>query len=211
MDNNIKATTKLQANRLIEKLRTNNFGADYFETKEEVIDYLKENINEGSSIALGGSMTLFEAGIIDYLNDNKDKYEFIDRYHTDNIEEAYLKAFSADIFFTSTNAITLDGMLYNVDGRGSRVAPLIFGPKKVYVVTGVNKIVKDLDEAKKRVEHLAAPANNIRLNKDNPCTMLGECAHCNKPDTICNQYVVTRRSGVKDRIHILLINDEFGY
>ncbi len=210
MNEFMKKNYELQSLKLIDKLRSRNFGADYFDSKEEMLDYLKSNIAKGNSVAVGGSMTLFETGVIDYLNENKD-IDYVDRYHTDNIEEVYLKSLTVDCFITSTNAITLDGILYNVDGRGTRVAPFIFGPKKVYVICGVNKIVQNLDEAKARVEHIAAPANNIRLNRTNPCTTIGQCVHCNKEETICNQYVITRRSGVKDRIHILLINDSFGY
>ena len=210
MDKNVLENNRLQAKRLVEKLRSRNFGADFFETKEEMLEYLKNNLEKGSSIAVGGSMTLFETGVIDYLTGNSD-YNFIDRYHTDNIEGVHHQAFTVDNFIMSTNALTIDGILYNVDGNGTRLAPLIYGPKKVYVVCGMNKVVLNLEEAKARVEHIAAPANNVRLNRPNPCTQIGQCAHCNKDETICNSYVVTRRSAFKDRVHVLLINENLGY
>ena len=210
MDKNLREANRIKGEKLIEKLKLRGFAADFFDSGEEMLEFFKGALEKGSSVAVGGSMTLFETGIIDYLTGNIE-YDFIDRYHSDDIAETQRQALLADNFVMSSNAITMDGILYNVDGRGTRVGPLIFGPKKVYVILGMNKVVKDLDEAKKRVETIAAPANNIRLKKDNPCTAIGECVHCNKETTICNQYVITRRSDPKDRIHILLINDDFGY
>ena len=138
-------------------------------------------------------------------------YQFLDRFHTDDRKKIFRESLLADVYLTSTNAVTMDGMLYNVDGTGNRLAALIYGPDKVYVIAGANKIVPDLEAAKKRVENHTAPANCVRLKKDNPCVKLGECAHCNHATTICNQYVTTRRSGGKGRIHVILVNEELGY
>ncbi|MBP3891036.1 MAG: lactate utilization protein [Solobacterium sp.] len=210
MDQNTEHIIRKQVEKTITKLRQNNFGADFFETKEDLLAYLKEHVAKGSTIGVGGSMTLFETGVMDWITGNED-YTFFDRYHTDDKDAVHHQVFNADVMFTSSQAITMDGMLYNVDGHGSRVAPLIYGPNKVYVIVGVNKLVKDLEEAIKRNECIAAPANNTRLNTGNPCVEFGECVHCNKERTICNQFVVTRRSGIKERIHVLFVNGVYGY
>lgn len=210
MDQNTSKITELQAEKTVKKLQANAFGADLFETKEEMLEYLKAHVEKGSKVSVGGSMTLFETGVIDWLTGNKD-FEFNDRYHTEDKEACHHEAFNSDVFFMSSNAITSDGMLYNVDGHGTRIAPLIYGPKKVYVIAGVNKIVKSVEDAIRRNEMVSAPANNVRLSTGNPCIELGECVHCNKESTICNQFLVTRRSFIKERIHVLLILEELGY
>ena len=210
MKEQIACINRAKLERLAKKLEANNFGASVFETKEEAAAWLREAIPAGASVGVGGSVTLDEMGIIEWLTDNPD-YRFIDRFHTDDRKKAFHDALLADVFLMSTNAVTMDGCLYNVDGTGNRVAALIYGPDKVYVAAGINKVVKDIEAAKTYVEQVSAPANNVRLNKDNPCVKLGECAHCNHASTICNQYVVTRRSGEKGRIHVLLINEVLGY
>ena len=196
--------------RLASRLEANNFGVTVMETAEEAAEFIKNQIPSGASVGVGGSVTLDELGLIDWLRDNPE-VKFIDRYRTDDRKKAFHDALLADVFLMSTNAVTMEGFLYNIDGTGNRLAALIYGPDKVYVIAGANKIVKDLDEAKTRVEQIAAPANCVRLNKDNPCVKMGECMHCNHESTICNQYVVTRRSGEKGRIHIILVNEELGY
>ena len=210
MNEHIAAVNRERIARLAKKLEANSFGVSVFETKEEAASFLKEAIPKGASIGVGGSESLAELGIIEWLTGSAD-YAFIDRYHTDDRPKAYREALTADVFLTSTNAVTMDGWLYNVDGTGNRVAAIIYGPDKVYVVAGVNKIVKDLESAKTRVEQLTAPANNHRLGKDNPCVKIGECVHCSQPTTICNQYVISRRSGIPGRIHVILVNEELGY
>lgn len=204
------AASALRAKSCIEHLRMHGFGADYFETKEEVLSYLKEAIPKGASIGIGGSVTLSEIGVLSWLTGNPD-YRFLDRYHTDDVKKVFHESLCADVYLMSTNALTEEGELYNIDGNGNRLAALIYGPEKVYVIAGTNKIVKNLEEAVQRVELFSAPANNIRLNKTNPCTKTGQCMHCSTPSTICNQIVTTRRSGTPGRIHVLLVNEALGY
>jgi hypothetical protein len=205
-----KTAAALRAESCVKHLRMHGFGADYFETKEEVLSYLKENIPKGSSIGIGGSVTLTEIGVLSWLTGNEE-YHFLDRYHTDDVSRVFHESLNADVYLMSTNALTEEGELYNIDGNGNRLAALIYGPKKVYVIAGTNKIVKNLEEAAARVELFTAPANNIRLNKINPCTKTGQCMHCSTPSTICNQIVTTRRSGTPGRIHVLLVNEALGY
>ena len=210
MDKNEKAMYALQANICKDKLEKNGFEASFYETKEEALSYLKEVIPMGSTIGLGGSMTLSEMGVLDWLTGNKD-YNYLDRYHCEDVNKIFHDCFNADVYLMSSNAVTMDGHLLNVDGKGNRVAALIFGPKKVYVIVGVNKLARTLDDALHHVETCAAPANNIRLNKPNPCTKFGSCMHCNQDSTICNQYVVSRRNGIPGRIHVMIVNVKLGY
>jgi hypothetical protein len=209
-DENEKVIGRLQAQEAIKNLKLHNFDADFFETGDEAVIYLKEHIAKGASIGVGGSMTLDSLGIIKWLTGNAD-YHFLDRYHTDDVKKVFHESLSADVYLMSSNAVTLDGCLYNVDGNGNRVAALIYGPEKVYVICGVNKLVKNLDEAIERMKAITAPANNVRLHKDNPCTKLGRCMQCTTPTSICNEFVITRRSGLQGRIHVLLVNEKLGY
>lgn len=210
MTENEKTVLRLQAQECVKHLKAHNMEADFFETGEEAVAFLREQIPEGSSIGVGGSETLSQLGIIDDLTGNP-KYHFLDRYHTDDVGKVFRDSFFADIYLMSSNAVTLDGCLYNVDGNGNRVAALIFGPKKVYVICGINKLVPTIEDAVERVKMTAGPANNVRLKKDNPCTRLGRCMECEKDSSICNQFVVTRRSGQKGRIHVLLVGEQLGY
>jgi len=210
MNENLKRAGALKIQQLAKKLEACNFGVTCVETKEEALAYLKEVIPQGASIGVGGSATLTECGVLDWLTGNKD-YNFLDRYHTDDVKKVFHESLSADVYLMSTNAVTMEGQLYNVDGTGNRTAALIYGPEKVYVLCGVNKIVKDLDEAIKRVEMITAPANNLRLNKENACTKTGSCVHCYASTSTCNQFVITRRSGIQGRIHLILINEALGF
>lgn len=210
MDEPMSKRNEMQAKLCMRNLKSHQFAADWFETGEQALDFLKQSIPAGSSIALGGSETLREIGVLDWLASDSSVHH-IDRYHTDDVNRALHDAFNADVYLTSTNALTLDGMLYNVDGTGNRVAALTYGPQKVYVVCGINKLVKDLEEAHNRVMMTAAVANAIRLKRDTPCTQVGYCVQCSREDCICCSEVTTRRSKTKDRIHVLIVNETLGY
>lgn len=200
-------------NNLIKTLQKNNINGYMVESKEELISQIEAIVEKDSVVSVGGSMTLFELGIIDYLR--KGRYEFLDRYKDGlspaDIEDIYRKSFFADAYFTSTNAITEEGELYNVDGTGNRVAAMLYGPKKVIFIVGTNKIVKDMDEAVKRVREIAAPLNTKRLNRKTPCTKVGHCMDCSSPERICNEYTVIKRQRDKSRMHVIFINENAGY
>lgn len=200
-------------NNLIKTLQKNNINGYMVESKEELISQIEAIVEKDSVVSVGGSMTLFELGIIDYLR--KGRYEFLDRYKDGlspaDIEDIYRKSFFADAYFTSTNAITEEGELYNVDGTGNRVAAMLYGPKKVIFIVGTNKIVKDMDEAVKRVREIAAPLNTKRLNRKTPCTKVGHCMDCSSPERICNEYIVIKRQRDKSRMHVIFINENTGY
>ena len=117
----------------------------------------------------------------------------------------------ADYFLMSTNAITMDGELVNIDGRSNRVSCLCWGPQNVIIIAGMNKVALDVESALKRVRNFAAPPNAVRLNKNTPCAQTGKCADCYSPDCICSQIVITRRSSTPNRIKVILVGEELGY
>lgn len=214
MDRHMIALTEKRIANTVEALKKNRMDADYIPTKEDLISRLKELLPEKTTIAVGGSMTLFETGVMDLIT--SDRYTYIDRDGKDlsTEEEIYRRkreVFLVDYLFTGTNAITEKGQLYNVDGMGSRVAPMSFGPKNVIVIAGFNKIVADLEEASQRVKSIAAPANNLRLNTENPCTKAGTCVDCKSERRICSFEVVTEQQFVKDRIKVFILGEEYGY
>ncbi|MBP3916774.1 MULTISPECIES: lactate utilization protein [unclassified Clostridium] len=212
MDSNIKWVNEVKINRTLESLRKNNMESFLINTHEELINKIEELVDVGSKVSFGGSMTLFQTKVMEHLRNGR--YELLDRYKEgltqQEIKEIYRESFFCDAYFTSTNAITECGELYNVDGNGNRVAAMLYGPDKVIVIAGVNKIVKDINEAISRVENFAAPANAKRLDKKTPCTVTGKCMNCSSPERICREYTVIRKP-VPNRIFVLLLNEEYGY
>ncbi|MCY6960080.1 lactate utilization protein [Clostridium brassicae] len=213
MDKNTAFVTQKKVERTIDNLKKNNMNGYFVENEEEALDKIKNLIKEGDTISVGGSMTLSEIGALDLIRNNK--YNFLDRYKEgltkEKIKEIYRKSFFADVYLSSSNAITEKGELYNVDGTGNRVAAMLYGPDKVIVVVGVNKIVKNLDEAINRNRELAAPANCKRLDKKTPCSEVGYCMDCASSDRICNEYVLIKRQSSNERIHVIIVNKELGY
>lgn len=213
MDKNIAWYAEKKIERTIKNINSGNMEGHYIKNREQLFEKLEDLMAKGSTIGVGDSMTLFETGVIDFLRSGK--FNFLDKYEeglgSDDKRELYIKNFSADTFICSTNAITENGELYNIDGNGSRVAPMIYGPKQVIIVAGINKIVKNLDEAEIRVRQYAAPIDAKRLNKDTPCTKLGYCVDCKSPSRICNDFVVIKGQFIKGRIKILILGEELGY
>lgn len=199
--------------KTMDNLRLNRMKPYFVESREELYGVICGLIKDDKLITSGGSMTLKESGVADLLmNEFKDVY--LDRSKgkdKDEVDEIMKRAFVSDTFFASSNAITEDGELYNVDGNGNRVSAMIYGPKQVIVVAGVNKIVKDLAEAKERVEKIAAPKNTVRLSCDTPCAKTGECMHCHSPARICCSYVTLAYQRVPDRIKVIIVNEDLGY
>ena len=212
MNENIKWVNEKKIEKTINNLKKNNINGYYVKDNDELINLIKDIAKEGEVVSVGGSMSLFESKVIELLRSGR--YEFLDRYKEglkpEEIKQIYREAFFCDAYFTSTNAITEDGELYNVDGNGNRVAAMLYGPDKVIVIAGVNKIVKNINEAISRVENLAAPANAKRLNRKTPCVITGKCMNCNSPERICREYTVIRKPA-PNRIFILLLNEDYGY
>ena len=210
MDKNKYDVIRLKMERTAEALRDNNMYCECVDSAEEALDVIESLMNDGDTVTVGGSMTLFEAGVIDMLRGGR--YNFLDRYTKNaDVQGIYEAAFTSDVYLMSSNAITEKGELYNVDGNGNRVASLIWGPKSVIIVAGYNKIVKDIDEAKVRVQEIAAPANATRLGCETPCTKTGHCMNCASPQRICATTVITGRQRVQNRIKVILIGEELGY
>ena len=208
-----KEAYKIQAQTIIKALKKRGMDGVFCETAEEALTEVKKLIHDGSTVSFGGSMTLNEAGIMPWLQQNENITLF-DRSKCTNPEEVkqvYHKALSADYYLMSTNAITLDGELVNIDGTGNRVAALIYGPENVIVVAGMNKVAIDIEDAYKRVKNIASPPNCIRLNRKTPCAVTGKCGDCFGTESICSQTVITRRSAVEGRIKVILVGEELGY
>lgn len=199
--------------RTMDNLRLNRMKPYFVESREELYDVIRGLIKEDKLITAGGSMSLKDSGVTELLM-NEFGEVYLDRSKgkdRDEVDEIMRKAFVSDTFFASSNAITEDGELYNVDGNGNRVSAMIYGPKQVIIVAGVNKIVKDLAEAKERVEKTAAPKNTVRLSCETPCAKSGECMHCHSPARICCSYVTLAHQRVPDRIKVIIVNENLGY
>jgi len=202
-----------QIQELINNLARNNMAGYYAENKNELIELLKGLIPKGDMVGCGDSVTLEETGVFDFLRSGN--YVFNDKFKpglsSEDKRGLYVRNFAANTFITGTNAITLDGKLFNIDGNGSRVAPMIYGPGQVIVVVGINKIVKDVDTAIKRTRQVAAPLDAKRLNKDTPCVKLERCIDCNHNQRICNDFVLITGQFIKDRIKVIIVDDVLGY
>lgn len=202
-----------QAQAIIKALEKRNMTAFYCEDTESCRNKVLELIPADSVISWGGSMSIHECGVPQALKDRGD-CEVLDRslYTTPEQQKEFaVKTFQCNYYLMSTNAITLDGELVNIDGYGNRVASLIYGPDHVIVIAGMNKVVPDVKQGFDRIRNIASPPNTIRLSKDTPCAKTGKCGDCMSPDCICNQIVVTRRSRDKERIIVILVNDNLGF
>lgn len=206
---------KILAGKIIDKLILRNMEGYYAATKEEALQLVKEKfLTGGVSAAWGGSMTMAETGLLDYLQSGESGCIVYDRMTAKTPEEQRaMKAniINADYFIMSTNAITMDGELVNIDGTANRVSFLCYGPENVLVIAGMNKVVTDVEDGLKRVKNIASPPNAIRLSRNTPCAQNGRCADCLAEDCICSQTVITRRSSIQGRIKVILVGEELGF
>ncbi len=209
MNENITKRNALLANKVIKGLESRNMTGSYAETKEEALKMALELIPENSVIGMGGCMSAHETGLVDALKNGN--YDFIDRDREEDKRAAMLKTYDADFFISSANAITEDGVIINIDGNSNRVSAIAQGPKKVLFIVGMNKVCSDVDGAMKRARNVAAPINAQRFGLSTPCAKTGSCMDCKSPDTICCQFLITRFSRHKDRIHVILVNDSLGF
>lgn len=213
MDEKVLWYIEKQVERTIKNLNKRNIAGFYVNDEVELHNLLKRLLEDNSVVGVGDSMTLFETGTIEFLR--RGNYLFLDKYKEgiskEEKQQIYLNNFSADTFLCSTNALTEEGELYNIDGNGSRVAPMIYGPKQVILVTGINKIVKNIEEAEKRVRNYVAPIDAKRLGKETPCTTLGYCVDCKSPNRICNDFTIIRGQFIKDRIKVIIVGKQLGY
>ena len=216
------STTLNELERVAEALRANNMNATCVAKREEVAPLIRQLLTVGDTVAVGGSVTLDETGVLDLLRNGD--YRFLDRYAPnltpEQVDAVLHDALCADVFLCSSNAVTEKGELYNVDGRANRVAPLAYGPKSVIVVVGCNKIVPDLTAAVRRVKTVAAPLNAKRIGCKTYCAAYGICKAadapdmtdgCTSPDRICAQYLISGRQRIAGRIHVILVGEPLGY
>ena len=199
----------LLARKVIKGLESRNMAGYYAASKEESLKTALSLIPEGSSVTMGGAMSAHEIGLVDAVKAGN--YNFIDRDTAEDKRAAMLAAYDADVFLSSVNAMTDDGILVNIDGNANRVSAICQGPKKVLFIVGMNKVCGDLDGAMKRARNVAAPVNAQRFGLSTPCTKTGKCMDCKSPDTICCQFLVTRYSRHACRIHVILVNDFLGF
>lgn len=204
----INKRNEILAQTVIKGLASRNMTGYYAESKEEALRQALELIPEESTIAMGGCTSAVEIGLVDALQTGN--YHYIDRSKMEP-REGMLAAYDADVFLSSANAMTSDGILVNIDGNSNRVSAIAQGPKKVVFIVGMNKVCDDLDGAMKRARNVAAPTNAQRFDVDTPCKKTGKCFDCKSPDTICCQFLITRFSRHTGRIHVILVNDTLGF
>lgn len=209
MDANVLKRNELLAQKVIKGLESRNMTGYYAADKEEALKTALELIPNGSSVTMGGCMSAREIGLVDALQNGD--YNFIDRDKYEDKRAAMLAAYDADVFLSSANAMTEDGIIVNIDGNSNRVSAIAQGPKKVVFIVGMNKVCDDIDGAMKRARNVAAPTNAQRFGLQTPCAKLGTCMNCKSPDTICCQFLITRYSRHAGRIHVILVNDNLGY
>ena len=209
MDQNIFKRNELLAEKVIKGLESRNMTGYYADSREAALEKALEIIPKGSSISMGGAMSAHEIGLVAALKG--EDYNFIDRDAFEDKREGLLAGYGADFFISSTNAMTEDGILVNIDGNANRVSAIAQGPKKVLFIVGMNKVCDDLDGAMKRARNVAAPINAQRFGLSTPCSKTGSCFDCKSPDTICCQFLITRFSRHEGRIHVILVNDNLGF
>jgi L-lactate utilization protein LutB len=200
------------AQKVIDALEKNNMTAFYVKTGEEARERVLSMIPVGSKVGYGGSLSLDQIGVKDALRAGN--YHLIDRHEPQlSPEEKYdlrKESLLADVFLMSSNAVTMDGKLVNIDGIGNRVAALIFGPSKVIVVAGINKIVPDTEAARQRIKNYVAPIHARRLGLPLPCAEKGKCLDCRSPLRFCNAVVTIEHQYQKDRITVLIVGEDLG-
>ena len=200
MNENIIKRNELLAQKVVKGLESRNMTGYYVPTKEDALKKALELIPEGSTVTMGGAMSAHEIGLVDALKNGN--YDFVDRDKATDKREAMLKAYDADFFLSSVNAMTDDGVLVNIDGNANRVSAIAQGPKHVLFIVGMNKVCSDID---------AAPINAQRFGLSTPCAKTGKCMDCKSPDNICCQFLITRFSRHEGRIHVILVGEELGF
>jgi len=201
-----------QVERTINALKKNNFEAIFVPNSKAALEEVMERIPDRATVGIGGSVTLAQTGILDALKNRK--VQLISPFQQARNEEERMelirKSFSSDVFLSSTNAVTEDGKLFNIDATGNRVGAMFIGPKKVIVVSGVNKIVKNIEDAEKKLMEWTAVQNSKRLNRKTPCVETGVCGDCSSPDRICNIYVTLAKKPSRTDILIIIVGENLG-
>jgi len=205
----ISMRNELLAQQVIKNLKARNMNGYFAKDREEALKIALSLIPEGTTVTMGGGMSVREIGLFDAVKHGS--YHFIDRDDAPDRREAMLQAYTADVYLAGVNAMTEDGVMVNIDGNANRISALAFGPKKVIVICGMNKITRDLDTAMKRARNVAAPVNAQRFDVDTPCRKTGRCMDCKNPDSICCQMLITRFCNDPNRFHIIMVDDTLGF
>ena len=194
----------------VSNLNKHGFIASLYENREEALKYLLSIIPTDASVGFGGSQTVIEIGLPELLI--KRGNTVYHRSYTDmDVEEIYKKSAVADFYIASANALTEEGEIINIDGRGNRVSAMIYGAKNVIFVAGTNKITKDIASGIERTRNISSPKNCVRLNKKTPCAVTGKCERCNSPDTICRATVIHHHPTAAQKAFVVVINETLGY
>ena len=210
-----KACFRLQAEQIIRNFKKRGIDGIFCASSAQAVEEICRMIPAGALVALGGSETIIEAGLVDVLRHLD--IRLLDRYKKgvskEEVNEMRRQGLSADVYICSSNAVSADGKLVNMDGTGNRVAAMIFGPTKVIILAGMNKVASDLDAAISRIKNVAAPANSIRVGVETPCSKTGFCQdpHCHPPHRICCQLVVTEANMTPGRVTVVLVGEALGY
>lgn len=200
-----------QAETIIKHLQKRGMEGYYCSDSKSAVQKALSLIPEGSTVTWGGSESIKECGLVDALKDASVTIWDRKDVKPEDMKAFYLKAFSANVYLMSSNAITLDGQLVNIDGTGNRIAALTYGPDRVILIVGMNKVCPDLESAITRVHNVAAPPNCMRLNIENPCTKDGICHNCLSPTKICNMLHVMHFNRFPGRIQVVLVGEQLGY
>ena len=197
---------------LVKNLQARNFEAYYCSTRQEAVEKALSLIPEGAKVGWGGAASARQIGLTDALHDGPARVIDRDRLPPpEEREQAARDCLSADVFITGANAISLDGQMVNIDGNGNRVAAIIYGPKSVLVIAGMNKVTESLESAVERARTVAAPTNAQRFPGQSPCRVTGICGDCKSESCICNQIVITRNCRPAGRIQFILVGEELGF
>lgn len=203
-----KMIYRKRGNILVRNLQKRHFEAYYCETASDALDKALELIPKGASVGWGGAMSAQQIGLIDAVK--TPQYRAIDRATAVDREQAMKDSIFADVFLSGANALSLDGEMVNIDGTGNRVSAIVYGPKSVLIIAGMNKVMDTLDDAITRARTVAAPMNQQRFQLDNPCTHTGTCADCISQSCICNQILITRHCRPVGRIKFIIVGEDLG-
>ena len=198
-------------NTVVEALNKNGFKAQFVANKEQALVTALKLIGKGDSVGMGGSQTVTAIGLEEAL---KKQGNIVFNHQGLSKEEAFKvrrEELTADVFVAGANAVTLEGELVNVDGSGNRVAAMTFGPGKIIIIAGINKIVEDEEAGRERIKMVAAPLNCIRLQRHTPCVAVGKCMDCHSPERICNVTSIIHRPVAPVEYHIIIVGEPLGY
>ena len=203
-----KMIYRKRGNILVRNLQKRHFEAYYCETASDALDKALELIPKGASVGWGGAMSAQQIGLIDAVK--TPQYRAIDRATASDREQAMKDSIFADVFLSGANALSLDGQMVNIDGTGNRVSAIVYGPKSVLIIAGMNKVMDTLDDAMVRARTISAPLNKQRFDLQTPCEVTGTCADCKSEGCICNQILVTRHCRPAGRIKFILVGEDLG-